>query len=88
MSVAQNLDPEMIPEIQAKRERIREAFGPMKQVFENSIDLAHKNNIPVLERECQNGLEGAIALTKLADELDESLQKLVDYLQNLADAVN
>lgn len=87
MASVQALDPEMIPELRAKKEIIADAFKPIVGVFEASIELARKNNIAALERECISGMEAAQNLTKIADELDQSLDKLITYLQNLEDAM-
>lgn len=87
MSNTQNFDTELIPKLKRSQEILSDAFKGIVPAFESSLELAHRNNIPILEKESSNGLEASKAVSKQAEELDESLTNLIQYYERMAEAL-
>lgn len=87
MGSTQNFDEDFVEKVKAARESLEEGFKGIVPAFNASIDLAHSHEIPVLERESSAGLESAQTITKLQQELDESLGSLIKYYEEMANAM-
>lgn len=87
MGSTQSFDTELIPKLEAAKETIAEGFSGIVPAFQSSIELAHSHNLPVLEKESTGGLEAAQALYKLYQDLDASIDNLVNYYKKLEAAM-
>lgn len=87
MGSTQNFDVDFVDKLKSAREVLSDGFKGIVPAFETSIDLAHSHAIPVLERESTDGMESAQRITKLQQELDESLEALIKYYEDMANAM-
>ena len=87
MPQTQQVDTELITKITQLQDTIMDAFNGVKPACEASIELARKNQIPNLESECVGALEGAEAVLKQANDLNDSLTALVTYYKKLDEAL-
>lgn len=83
----QNFDTDLVGKFKNAKEVLAEGFKGLVPAFEASIDLARANGLPALESECQEGLTAAQTIKKQYEQLDESLDVLIEKYSKLQDAV-
>lgn len=85
---AQQFDMETVDKLQKNIEVLRNVFGGIKPAFEQSLELANSTGSSKMAAECESGLEAADTVVKQAEELFETLEKVIKYYKDLDEALN
>lgn len=84
---AQSFDTEVIGKIKPVQEIIESTMNKMVGAVDGSRELAAKNGIAALERDCSNAAEGTQAMVKAFTELNDCLDKYIKYTEKVSEAL-